>query len=472
VYKRQGKNPYSIVKYDKTHSTSDIKENFEELEGTKVTIAGRLMSKRIMGKASFGHVLDEKDQLQVYAKRDLLGEDNYKEFKKLDIGDIVGVAGEVFKTNRGEISIVADEVVLLSKSLLPLPETYHGLKEADLRYRQRYVDLIVNSDVRTTFKMRSQVITAIREFMDNLNYLEVETPVLHNHSTNSAAKPFKTHHNTLDIDMFLRVETELYLKRLIVGGFERVYEIGRIFRNEGMSYKHNPEFTSIEMYEAYTDYKGMMMRVEDMLGHVCDKVLGSRDINYQGEAISFNAPFDKMTMAEAVNKYTGIDFMEFIGNDETAIAKAKEHHIEFDEDDDVTWGFLLNEFFEQKVEEQLLQPTFIYDYPVEVSPLAKRMRDNTYLTERFELFIARREIANAFTELNDPIDQRERFVHQAKLKHGDEDYSIDEDFVNALEYGMPPTGGMGMGIDRLVMLITDTASIRDVLLFPTMRPKE
>lgn len=465
-----GNNPYNIVKFDKTHFTFQVKDDFEELEGTKVIIAGRLMSKRIMGKASFAHVLDEKGTLQIYAKRDVLGDDEYKAFKKLDIGDIVGVEGEVFKTQRGEISIVADKIILLAKSLLPLPEKYHGLKDADLRYRQRYVDLIVNSDVRKTFKIRSQVITAVREFMDSLGYLEVETPVLHNHSTNAAARPFKTHHNTLDLDMFLRVELELYLKRLVVGGFERVYEIGRIFRNEGMSYKHNPEFTMLESYEAYTDYKGIMQRVEDLLGYVCDKVMGTRQITYQDEIISFEDSFEKMTMAQAVKKYTNVDFMEFLGDDVRAQNEAKSNNVHFE--DEPTWGFLLNEFFEQKVEEQLLQPTFIYDYPIEISPLAKKLPNSELLTERFEIFAARRELGNAFTELNDPIDQKERFVQQAKLKHGDKDYTIDEDFVTALEYGMPPTGGLGIGIDRLVMLLTDSSSIRDVLLFPTMRPKE
>ena len=465
-----GNDPYDIVEFHKTHYTQDVKDNFDELEGCKVIIAGRLMSKRIMGKASFAHILDEKDTLQIYAKRDVLGDDEYRIFKKLDIGDIVGVSGSVFRTQRGEISIVADKITLLSKSLLPLPEKYHGLRDADLRYRQRYIDLIVNSDVRKTFKTRSRIITAVREYMDSRNYLEVETPVLHNHSTNAAARAFKTHHNTLDIDMFLRVELELSLKRLIVGGFERVYEIGRIFRNEGMSYKHNPEFTMLEFYEAYTDYNGMMKRVEELLGYVLDKVLGTRRISYQREKISFAGSFEKLTMIEAVKKYTDVDFMKFAGNNKRAQEEAKKHHVEFE--DEPTWGFLLNEFFEQKVEDKILQPTFICEYPIEISPLAKKTKDNGLLTERFELFVARREIGNAFTELNDPIDQRERFVQQAKLKHGDKDYTIDEDYITALEYGMPPTGGVGIGIDRLVMLLTDTSSIKDVLLFPTMRPKE
>ena len=402
-------------------------------------------------------------------KRDVLGDDPYKSFKKMDIGDILGVEGEVFRTKRGEISIVASKAVLLSKSLLPLPEKYHGLKDQDLRYRQRYVDLIVNPEVRETFEVRSRIISAIRRFMDDRGYLEVETPVLHNHSTNSAARPFKTHHNTLDIDMFLRVETELALKRLIVGGMEKVYEIGRIFRNEGMSYKHNPEFTSIEMYEAYTDYKGMMALCEELFLYIADTVIGERKLNYQGDEIDLKGPWKRMTMVEAVKEYTGVDFDSFELDDEKARAMAKEHHIEVD--DDFAWGQVLNEFFEEKVEEHLLQPTFIYDYPIEVSPLAKRKVDKPHLTERFEIFITCREMGNAFSELNDPIDQRARFEQQAKLKHGDEDYSIDEDFVTALEYGMPPTGGMGIGIDRLIMLFTDSVSIRDVLLFPTMKPK-
>ncbi len=465
-----GSDPYKIVKYEKTHFSTQVKEDFEKLEGQKVSIAGRLMSKRIMGKASFSHVLDEKGTVQIYSKRDVLGEEEYKHFKKLDIGDIVGVKGEVFKTQRGEISVLADEITLLSKSLLPLPEKYHGLKDADLRYRQRYVDLIVNSEVRDVFVTRSKTILAIREYMDSIGYLEVETPVLHNDSTNAAARPFRTHHNTLDIDMFLRVELELYLKRLIVGGFEKVYEIGRIFRNEGMSYKHNPEFTMLEFYEAYTDYKGMMRRIEDLIGFVCDKVLGKRTLTYQGEEISFGKEFEKLTMAEAVKKYTGVDFMEFLGDDEKAQEQAKINDVHIAEEP--TWGIILNEFFEQKVEEELVQPTIVYDYPIEISPLAKKTPNSELLTERFEIFVARRELGNAFSELNDPIDQKERFIQQAKLKHGDKDYTIDEDYVTALEYGLPPTGGLGMGVDRLVMILTDTSSIRDVLLFPTMRPKE
>ena len=467
---QEGMSPYSIVKYDKTHFSEKIKQDFDALEGSKVAIAGRLMSKRVMGKASFAHVLDEQGTIQIYAKRDTLGVEEYKAFKKLDIGDIVGVKGEVFKTHMGEISVAADEITLLSKSLLPLPEKYHGLKDADLRYRQRYVDLIVNSEVRDVFVTRSKVIAAIRSYMNGAGYLEVETPVLHNHSTNAGARPFRTHHNTLDIDMFLRVELELSLKRLIVGGFEKVYEIGRIFRNEGMSYKHNPEFTMLEFYEAYTDYKGMMSRVEELIGYICDNVLGTRTVTYGEHEITFGQEFDKMTMSQAVKKYTGVDFMSFIGDDKKAQEEAKKHDIHIEEEP--TWGVILNEFFEQKVEEALIQPTIVYDYPIEISPLAKKTPGSELLTERFEIFVAGRELGNAFTELNDPIDQRERFIQQAKLKLGDKDYTIDEDYVTALEYGLPPTGGLGVGVDRLVMLLTDTSSIRDVLLFPTMRPKE
>lgn len=467
--KESGQDPFHVFTYNKTHDATEVIENFESLEGQIVSLAGRLMSKRIMGKASFGHMLDRTGKIQLYMKRDVLGDEPYKAFKKMDIGDIIGVEGEVFRTNRGEISIVASKVVLLSKSLLPLPEKYHGLKDQDLRYRQRYVDLIVNPEVRKNFETRSKIISAIRHFMDERGYLEVETPVLHNHSTNAAARPFKTHHNTLDIDMFLRVELELSLKRLIVGGLERVYEIGRIFRNEGMSYKHNPEFTMIEMYEAYSDYKDMMALAEGIFGHVADEVIGDRRITYQEEIIDLTSPWKRMTMVEAVKEFTGVDFNSFELDHDKARAVAKEHHIEVD--DDAAWGQVLNEFFEEKVEEQLVQPTFIYDYPIEISPLAKRKVDKPHLTERFEIFITRREMGNAFSELNDPIDQRERFEQQARLKHGDEDYSIDEDFVTALEYGMPPTGGMGIGVDRLIMLFTDATSIRDVLLFPTMKPR-
>lgn len=468
--REEGQDPFLQTKFDIDSYSENIIENFDKIEGSDVKIAGRLMSKRVMGKASFGHVQDTKGQIQIYVKRDWLGEEEYKAFKKMDIGDIVGVSGKVFKTQKGEISVEATAVTLLAKSLLPLPEKYHGLKDLDLRYRQRYVDLIVNPEVRDVFITRSKIMKEIRNFMDERGFLEVETPVLSNHSTNSAARPFRTHHNTLDIDMFLRVETELALKRLIVGGLDKVYEIGRIFRNEGMSPRHNPEFTSIEIYQAYTDLEGMMNLTEAMFIHLADKVLGKRESEYQGEIISFASPFARLSMVEAVKKYAGIDFDSFELDDEKArnAAKSAEVHV----DDDATWGEVLNEVFEAKVEENLIQPTFIYNYPIEVSPLAKKIEGKPHMTARFEIFVTRRELGNAFTELNDPIDQRERFEKQAIAKHGDEDYTIDEDFVTAMEYGMPPTGGLGIGLDRLIMLFTDSPSIRDVLLFPTMKPKE
>ena len=468
--REEGQDPFLQTKFDIDSYSEDIIENFDKKEGSDVKIAGRLMSKRVMGKASFGHVQDTKGQIQIYVKRDWLGEEEYKAFKKMDIGDIVGVSGKVFKTQKGEISVEATAVTLLSKSLLPLPEKYHGLKDLDLRYRQRYVDLIVNPEVKEVFITRSKIMREIRSFMDELGFLEVETPVLSNHSTNSAARPFRTHHNTLDIDMFLRVETELALKRLIVGGLDKVYEIGRIFRNEGMSPRHNPEFTSIEIYQAYTDLEGMMNLTEAMFIHLADKVLGKRETEYQGEIISFASPFERLSMVEAVKKYTGIDFDSFELDDEKARSAAKDAEVHVD--DDATWGEALNEVFEAKVEENLIQPTFIYNYPIEVSPLAKKIEGKPHMTARFEIFVTRRELGNAFTELNDPIDQRERFEKQAIAKHGDEDYTIDEDFVTAMEYGMPPTGGLGIGLDRLIMLFTDAPSIRDVLLFPTMKPKE
>lgn len=466
-----GLDPFLQTTFDvKAYSTDIVKKYEVADESFETSIAGRLMSKRVMGKASFGHVQDTKGKIQIYVKRDLLGEEEYKRFKKMDIGDIVGVKGKVFRTQKGEISVEATEVTLLSKSLLPLPEKYHGLKDLDLRYRQRYVDLIVNPEVKATFVARSKILKEIRNFMDSRDFLEVETPVLSNHTTNSAAKPFRTHHNTLDIDMFLRVETELALKRLIVGGLDKVYEIGRIFRNEGMSPRHNPEFTSIEIYEAYTDLEGMMKITEDMFIHIADTVVGKREVEYQGEIINLNGPFERLSMVEAVKKYSGIDFDSFELDDEKARAAAKEAGVHVEAN--YTWGDALNEVFEEKVEENLVQPTFIYNYPIEVSPLAKRIEGKPHLTARFEIFVTRRELGNAFTELNDPIDQRERFEKQAVAKHGDEDFTIDEDFVTAMEYGMPPTGGLGIGLDRLIMLFTDSASIRDVLLFPTMKPKE
>jgi lysyl-tRNA synthetase, class II len=464
-----GRDPYRLVTFDKSHSSADIANGFDALEGKTVSVAGRLMSKRIMGKASFANMLDGLGAIQIYVRREDLGEEAYDEFKKTDIGDILGVSGIVFKTRTGEISVHANTVTLLSKSLLPLPEKWHGLKDPDLRYRQRYVDLIVNPEVRQAFRTRSRVLNIIRRELDGRGYLEVETPVLHNHPTNSAAKPFKTHHNTLDIDMYLRVETELSLKRLIIGGFEKVYEIGRIFRNEGMSVKHNPEFTSIELYEAYTDYKGMMAICEGLFTTLANEILGTYHINYQGTEIDLTPPWRRLTMAEAVREYSGADFST-IETDEQAMQAALACGIDLGEKV-MTRGEVLNLLFEEKVEENLIQPTFILDYPVEISPLAKRTPYDSRLTERFEAFIYGREMGNAFTELNDPIDQRERFIEQAKIKHGEGEFEIDEDFITAMEYGMPPTGGMGLGIDRMVMLFTDSPSIRDVLLFPTMKPR-
>lgn len=463
-----GKDPFKIVKYDVTHSTKYIVDNFESMEGSSVSIAGRLMSKRGMGKASFCDVRDRDDKIQIYVKSDEIGAEVYEDFKKFDIGDIVGVKGEVFRTNKGEKSLKVQEVVLLAKSLQPLPEKWHGLKDVDLRYRQRYVDLIVNPDVRDNFIVRSKIIKAIRKFLDNRGFLEVDTPLLNTIPGGAAAKPFITHHNTLDIDMYLRIAPELYLKRLIVGGLERVYEMGRMFRNEGMSVKHNPEFTLMEVYEAYTDYKGMMDLSEQLISTVAQEVLGTTKINYQGQEIDLTPPWNRMTMIEAVEKYAGVNF-DSITSDEEArnIAKEKKVHIE----GKPTKGEVLNLMFEEFAEEHLVQPTFIMDYPVEVSPLTKRKPDMPSFTERFELFITSREMANAYSELNDPIDQKGRFLSQvAKREAGDEEANMmDDDFVTALEYGMPPTGGLGVGIDRLIMLLTDSYSIRDVLLFPTMK---
>lgn len=468
--KECGRDPYAVTTYPKTHLSGEIFRRFDELLGSEVRVAGRIMSKRIMGKASFFHIADGEGKIQVYARRDVMGDEPYAAYKTYDIGDIVGVTGEVFRTNAGEMSVKAHNVVLLSKSLLPLPEKWHGLKDTDLRYRQRYVDLIVNPEVRETFVTRSRILKYIRDFMDGLGYIEVETPVLHSQAGGAAAKPFITHHNTLDMDMYLRIATELHLKRLIVGGFEKVYEIGRIFRNEGMSIKHNPEFTTIEMYEAYTDYHGMMDLCENLFAYLAERLLPGTVLTYQGTGIELAKPWARMTMAQAVKKYTGADFAA-AGDDAAARALAKSIGMEVSGAE--TRGALLNEAFEQFVEEKLIQPTFICDYPVEVSPLAKRKADEPWLTERFELFIYAREMANAFSELNDPDDQRERFLAQvAQRAAGDEEaHMMDEDFVCALEYGMPPTGGMGIGIDRMVMLFTDAPSIRDVLLFPTMKPK-
>lgn len=466
--KVNGKNPYEITKFDFTHKAQQIRDNFEELEEKDVMIAGRITSWRDMGKANFIDIRDDSGRMQVYVRIDDIGEDNFKEFKKWDLGDIVGVSGFVFKTRRGEISVHAKSIKLLSKSLLPLPEKWHGLKDKEERYRKRYLDLIANPEIKDTFVKRSMILREIRSFLDSKGYLEVDTPVLHTLEIGAAARPFVTHHNALDIDMYLRIETELYLKRLIVGGFDRVYEVGRIFRNEGMDATHNPEFTSIEMYQAYTDYYGMMDLIEEMYRTVALKVCGTDTVPYQGNEIEIGKPWKRMTMKEAVKEYTGLDYDSWT-SDADAVAQAKTKHAEIA--DTATKGEVLIELFEEFVEEKLIQPTIIYDYPVENSPLAKRKPTDPAFTERFEYFINACEFGNAFSELNDPIDQRERFTKQVmeKRKQG-ANAQIDEDFLTALEYGLPPTGGLGMGLDRFVMLLTDSASIRDVLLFPTMKP--
>ena len=470
---KAGHDPFQITTCPRDATSQEIRDRFEELENKDVCIAGRIMSRRDMGKASVLDIYDRSGRIQVSMKIDQVGEESYTELKNYwDVGDIISVQGYVFKTRRGEISVHAKEIRLLAKSLLPLPEKFHGLKDTDLRYRQRYIDLIVNPEVKETFIRRSKIIKAIRAMLDDMGYVEVETPVLNTIPGGATARPFITHHNTLDIDMYLRIATELHLKRLIVGGMEKVYEIGRIFRNEGMDVKHNPEFTTIEMYEAYTDYFGMMDRTEQMIRTCAKAACGTEKVTYQGDEIDFSAPFRRVTMNDVVREYTGVDFLSFKGDTEKARAAAKELGLEVKPTD--LWGNIMAEAFDEKVEEKLVQPTFVYDYPVEVSPLTKRKRGTPELVERFELFIARCELANAYSELNDPIDQRERFVRQMELRaKGDEEANmIDEDFLTALEYGMPPTGGMGMGIDRLVMLLTDSASIRDVLLFPTMKPIE
>jgi len=465
----EGNNPFEINSYKRTAYSKQIIDAYPKHDGKKVSIAGRIMSKRIMGKASFCHVLDAQGQIQVYLKGENLGEKKYEDFKKFDIGDIVGISGKVFVTKMGEVSINAHDIILLSKSLLPLPEKWNGLKDNELRYRQRYVDLIANPHVKDTFVKRSKIIRAIRNFLDKKGFLEVETPVLAGLAGGASARPFITHHNTLDMKMYLRIATELYLKRLIVGGFDRVYEIGRTFRNEGISIKHNPEFTMMELYEAYTDLDGMMRITEEIFESVA-KELGCGDsIVYQGTEISLKRPFNKMSMSEAVKKYTGLCFDSM--DEDTFIKAAVDKGVHLDKNKQKK-GFALVELFDAFVEKELIQPTFIYDYPIEISPLAKKKGE--HLTHRFELFIYAREMGNAFSELNDPIDQRERFKEQMRLKVGgdEEAQDYDEDYVTALEYGLPPTGGLGLGIDRLVMLFTDSVSIRDVLLYPTMKPKK
>ena len=464
----EGKDPFRITKYDVTHHSMEIKEHFEELEGKEVTVAGRVMQKRVMGKASFCNVQDLQGSIQSYVARDSIGEESYKDFKKMDIGDIVGIRGEVFKTKTGEISIHAAEVTLLSKSLQILPEKYHGLTNTDLRYRQRYVDLIMNPEVKDTFIKRSKIISAIRKYLDGQGFMEVETPMLVSNAGGAAARPFETHFNALDEDLKLRISLELYLKRLIVGGMERVYEIGRVFRNEGLDTRHNPEFTLMELYQAYTDYNGMMDLTENLYRHVAQEVLGTTKIVYNGIEMDLGKPFERVTMVDAVKKYAGVDWNE-VETLEQARELAKEHKIEFEERHKK--GDILNLFFEEYVEEHLVQPTFVMDHPIEISPLTKKKPDNPEYVERFEFFMNGWEMANAYSELNDPIDQRERFALQdANAAAGDEEAEhTDEDFLNALEIGMPPTGGIGFGIDRMCMLLTDSAAIRDVLLFPTMK---
>ena len=466
-----GKNPYEITKYDWDTKNQEIRDNFEVLEGKTVRIAGRMMSRRVMGKASFMDLLDSTGRLQVYVRRDDVGEEDYADFKKWDIGDILGVEGTVFRTQKGEISVHTTHIKLLSKSLLPLPEKFHGLRDTDTRYRQRYVDLIVNPEVRDTFYKRSRILTEIRRYLDEKGFLEVDTPILVPLEIGASARPFVTHHNTLDMDMYLRIETELYLKRLIVGGLDRVYEVGRIFRNEGMDTKHNPEFTTVELYQAYTDYKGMMDLVEELYTRLAQNVCGSTRITYQGVELDLGH-WERLTMAESVKKYAGVDYYDW-KSDEDARAAAKAKNVEVPAD--ATKGTVLAEFFDAYVEENLIQPTFIYDYPVENSPLAKRKPEDPAFTERFEYFICATEYGNAFSELNDPIDQKARFERQVEAKRREEPNTraeVDYDFVTALEYGMAPTGGLGFGVDRLVMLLTDSASIRDVLLFPTMKTLE
>jgi len=467
----EGNNPYEKVKYDVTAKSDEIKADYENFDGKEVSVAGRLMSKRVMGKASFSTVADKLGTIQIYLSRNDLGEELYNSYKKdYDIGDIVGIKGFVFKTQTGEITVHAQHIEMLSKSLRPLPEKFHGLADMDMKYRQRDVDLIMNQDVRKTFITRTAILKALREFLDNRGFLEVETPVLLTLEIGADARPFKTHHNALDLDMYMRIETELYLKRLIVGGLEKVYEVGRIFRNEGMDAYHNPEFTTIELYEAYRDYKYLMDLVEEMYKYVALKACGSLVINYRGVDIDLNK-WERLTMAEAVEKYSGVKYSDW-KTDEDAVNCAKAHEVEFDPAQ-ADKGHILSEFFDKYVEDKLIQPTFIYDYPVEISPLAKRKPSDPSMTERFEYFINGHEMGNAFSELNDPIDQRERMEKQAAAKRAQgANAEVDEDFIAALEYGLPPTGGLGLGVDRLVMLLTDSATIRDVILFPTMKPKK
>ncbi|SHF08765.1 lysyl-tRNA synthetase, class II [Thermoanaerobacter uzonensis DSM 18761] len=470
ILRSMGIEPYGIDRFERTNVSSDIKNDYENFEGKVVALAGRIMSKRAHGKASFADIQDRDGRIQVYVKYDTVGEKNYEIFKILDIGDIIGVTGEVFKSKTGEITIRVTDFKLLSKSLQILPEKWHGLKDPDLRYRQRYTDLIINPEVKEVFLKRTKIIKAIREFLDNRGFLEVETPILHTIAGGAAARPFITHHNALDIDMYLRIALELHLKRLIVGGLEKVYEMGRVFRNEGMDIRHNPEFTLLELYEAYTDYYGMMEITEQLFAYVAQKVNGTTKIVYQGTEIDLTPPWKRITMVDAIKEYVGVDFNE-VKTDAEAVEIAKRLNLETKEG--MKKGEVIALVFDELVEQHLIQPTFVMDYPVEISPLAKRKQDNPQFTSRFEAFIYGREVANAFSELNDPIDQKERFLEQLKQREaGDEEaHMMDEDFINALEVGMPPTGGLGIGVDRLVMFMTDAYSIRDVILFPTMKPK-
>ncbi len=467
----KGKNPFLVEKFDFTHYSTQIKDDFEQLENQEVTVAGRIMTRRGHGKVSFMDLQDSKGRIQIFAKQDVIGEDEYEDLSFLDLGDIIGVSGKVFKTKTGEISIRAEKILLMTKSLQILPDKFHGLKDQDLRYRQRYVDLIVNPEVKDTFILRTKMIKAVREYLDNKDFLEVETPILSPIAGGANARPFATHHNALDIDMYLRIANELYLKRLIVGGFEKVYEMGRMFRNEGMSPKHNPEFTNIELYQAYVDYEEMMTLTEELFAYVAEKALGTKVINYQGTEINLTPPWQRMDMTEAVKKYTGVDFGQ-IESDEEARAIAKAKGLEVDKNK--TRGHIISEMFEEFVEKHLIQPIFITGHPVEISPLAKRNPDDPRITNRFEAFINTWELANAFSELNDPIDQRERFEEQVKQKDSgdDEAHPMDNDFINAIEVGLPPTGGLGIGIDRMIILYTNQPSIRDILFFPTMKPVE